>query len=162
MKQVVKTADEIEVLMRATGEFCESMVVVLVGTPSGPTGHTIFEAAATGNPYANAELCWLWLDGKIPTGSWYVSTAGLLSDEEGDPVPWEDGVSEQLANWSEFFIETVGIDASGVVILATAGDGPSGTTQTYCRVFGNSLACTGAMRNWADRVFNLDIDQDVP
>ena len=128
-------------------EFCDSLIVVATSHPAGPRETTQRVVVASGNAYARDGLVEAYLDGQAPDGAWYAVPGGLLA-HLGSPLPWDDAVSASFWDLCEALEETMAPYVSGMVILATCGEGPSGSTKVVVRASGNSISATNAMAQW--------------
>ena len=140
--------------LRGSAEFTDSCVVLAVTHPRGPDSDTNFMSAVSGNPHAAESLSDLWLQGLVPDGSWFATPSGVLPAdclEEGEPgmdLPWLDSIQENLETLADGLALSLDGATSGLLVLATAGDGPFGSTKAFAKCYGNSLACHGALANW--------------
>jgi len=62
-------------------------------------------------------------------------------------------VFTELWRWCLYLVDQIGLEAAGILVLATGSGGPEGSTEALGVSCGNSLACAGALREWADRTY---------
>jgi hypothetical protein len=145
-----------------TSEFADSAMVVLVPHPI-PNQNTPHLVAIHGNPYAFMHLSGLYVNGQLPDGSWYAGPGGVATAasvygelcEEIDLSPddgavWADVISDAVEQNIMGLAASLG-PCSGLLVLATCGEGPPGNVPLVVRSFGNTMAIAGAVSQWMDR-----------
>ena len=134
--------------LELASEHFDSALVLIVGHPEGHSDTTRFAARAAGNPYDSQALRDAWLDGNVPNGRWLSLPSGAATLDDGGGYGWTDGSGRELELMSNAMAEELSDWSEGILVLATCGEGPEGTTKTWAMAYGNSLACAGALATW--------------
>ena len=140
----------LERFLDLSAEFHDSILVVATSHPSGDNNTSQRAVLGSGNAYARDGLVSAYLEGVVPDGAWYVGPCGLLSDADGSPQEWDDAVSTALWDKCVALEYALRPHASGLLVLATCGGGPVGTTKVLARATGNSLSVAAALSEWFD------------
>lgn len=140
-------------------EFCDSLAVVVVSSATPEEGQTHSTVRLRGNANAAHAALSAWHSGAVMDGSWYVGPQGTMSIGEvfpdspdaGFPLPWADSIRDELYKATAVLEYRLDGAQAGVLVVATCGEGPGGTTKVFSRAFGNSMACLGAVDTWLSR-----------
>ena len=146
--------------MTGAAEYCDSAVVVAATHPTGRGSVARSEIKTSGNGYASEVAAAKWLAGELPDGAWFATNAGLVAvgsvdpdfEDPSAPLPWDDAVSRRLEAWADGLAMAADGLYSGLLVVATAGAGPFGSTKTVSRAYGNSFACAGVLDAWFERM----------
>ena len=133
-------------------EFVESLIVVAVAPPA--FGKSPYAVRVYGSVLASEYLARAWTEGQVQEGEWYLVPSGCLGAcaEDGVPAPlaWEDAMSRKIVSLSDGLYAELAPVLEGLLVLATSGGGPNGSTKVVVKAYGNGMSTCGALARWLD------------